>query len=58
MGEEDTIGEWSVKEKNMPVEINKASDTIISLKWNKNYSGQFTLQCGDATKTIVVESLF
>lgn len=58
MGEEGTVGEWSVKEKNMPVEINKASDTIISLKWNKNYSGQFTLQCGDATKTIVVESLF
>lgn len=58
MGEESTVGEWSVKEKDMPVEINKASDTIISLKWNKNYSGQFTLQCGDATKTIVVESLF
>lgn len=55
---EGAVGEWSVKEKDIPVEINKASDTIISLKWNKNYSGQFTLQCGDATKTIVVESLF
>lgn len=58
MGEEGAVGKWSVKEKDMPVEINKATDTIISLKWNKNYSGQFTLQCGEATKTIVVESLF
>lgn len=55
---EDAVGEWSIKEKDIPVEITKASDTIISLKWNKNYSGQFTLQCGEATKTIVVESLF
>ena len=58
MGEDGTEGEWSVVEKNMPVEITVVSDTIISLKWLKNYSGQFTLKCGDATKTIVVESLF
>lgn len=58
MGEEGTVGDWSIKEKDIPVEITKTTDTIISLKWNKNYSGQFTLQCGEATKTIVVESLF
>lgn len=58
MGEDGTEGEWSVVEKDMPVEITVVSDTIISLKWLKNYSGQFTLKCGDATKTIVVESLF
>lgn len=58
MGEDGTEGEWSVVEKDMPVEIIVVSDTIISLKWLKNYSGQFTLKCGDATKTIVVESLF
>lgn len=52
--------DWSIKEPNMPVEITWMSETnqIISLQWNKNYSGQFTLQCGDTTKTIVVESLF
>lgn len=51
-------GDWSIKEENIPVEITKVSNDIISLKWTKNYSGQFTLQCGNATKTIVVESLF
>ena len=35
----DGITSLQVKEKDIPVEINKASDTIISLKWNKNYSG-------------------
>lgn len=58
MGEDGTEGEWSVVEKDMPVEITVVSDTIISLKWLKNYSGQFTLKCGNATKTVVVESLF
>ena len=58
MGEDGTEGEWSVIEKDMPVEITVVSDTIISLKWLKNYSGQFTLKCGNATKTVVVESLF
>ena len=58
MGEDGTEGEWSVVEKDIPVEITVVSDTIISLKWLKNYSGQFTLKCGKATKTVVVESLF
>lgn len=58
MGEDGTEGEWSVVEKDTPVEITVVSDTIISLKWLKNYSGQFTLKCGNATKTVVVESLF
>ena len=54
-----TGADWSIKEK-VPVTIKWTSDdkTMIILTWDKTYSGQFTLQCGDATKTIVVESLF
>lgn len=56
----EEIGEWSVKEEGAPVELSVVGDDkdIVSVKWIKNYSGQFTLQCGEATKTVVVESLF
>lgn len=59
-GVEDEIGEWSIIEKDIPVELTVVGEDkdIVSIKWIKNYSGQFTLQCGKATKTIVVESLF
>ena len=52
-------GEWHVDRK-YPIEINVNKDdpSKITLKWNSSYSGQFDLQCGDFSKTIIVESLF
>ena len=51
--------DWSIVE-NVPATITWTSEdsSTIVLQWDKTYSGQFTLKCGDATKTIVVESLF
>lgn len=59
-GSLDKLGKWSIKEEKIPVELLVVGEDgdIVSLKWKENYSGQFTLQCGEATKTIVVESLF
>lgn len=56
-GNDGPSGDWSIKEK-VPVTLKKVSDTIVTIRWTKTYSGQFTLVCGDASKTIVVESLF
>ena len=33
-------------------------DRIITVKWLQNYSGKFTLACGDISKEIRVKSLF
>lgn len=54
----EEIGEWKILEKDIPVKLIVNDDNSLSLKWTKTYSGQFTLQCGDYQKTIVVESLF
>ena len=53
-----TGGEWSIVEQNFPVVLSIRDQHNVSLKWDKTFSGQFTLKCGEATKTIVVESLF
>lgn len=54
-----TGGEWYV-DRRYPVVIiaDPQNPNKISLKWDSSYSGQFELQCGDYSKTIVVESLF
>ena len=50
------ISEWNF-DKNLPIEA-EISDSKISIKWLKNYSGQFVIRYGTVEKTIVVESLF
>lgn len=51
-----TIKHWDW-DRNLPLEV-EIGDRTITVKWIKNFSGQFTLKCGDAEKTIIVESLF
>ena len=55
-------GKWSF-DKNYPIEIvnitrNAKGKSIITIKWNSSYTGQFELSFGQFKKTIVVESLF
>lgn len=55
-------GRWSV-DKKFPIEVtsvttNARGRSVITLMWTSSYTGQFDLQYGDYTKTIVVESLF
>ena len=47
---------WKFDTK-LPIEVD-INDKIITVTWLKTYSGQFELSYGNATKTIVVESLF
>ena len=51
-------GSWKIVGKNCPIQIISQTDTEIQLKWDKFYSGQFVLKCGDVEKTIVVETLY
>ena len=53
-GESDS--KWIVP-KNCPVDY-VIDGKEITLKWRSSYSGQFDLSYGEATKTIVVESLY
>ena len=50
---------WSFDSK-LPIKAYLNNDDIrrIKIKWMANYSGQFDLNYGDYSKTIVVESLF
>ena len=50
---------WTV-DKKYPVvlAVNELDPRKVTLKWTSSYSGQFELQYGDYSKTIVVESLF
>ena len=55
-------GKWSF-DKNYPIEIvnitrNAKGKSVITIKWNSSYTGQFKLSFGQFKKTIVVESLF
>ena len=47
---------WKFDNK-LPIEV-EINDKIITITWQKTYSGQFELSYGDSVKTIVVESLF
>lgn len=55
-------GEWSLKQDNYPVKIDKVDDKTIQLEWTLMKSGQFTLMYSvdgnTYEKVIVVESLF
>lgn len=51
-------GSWTIVGKNCPIQIISKTDTEIQIKWDKFYSGQFILRCGDVEKTIVVETLY
>lgn len=52
------VAEWNI-DKKYPVKILPTSDPrSITLIWDSTYSGQFELNYGKYTKTIVVESLF
>ena len=51
-------GVWKIEGKNCPIQILSQTNTTIKIKWDKLYSGQFVLKCGDIEKTIVVETLF
>ena len=52
--------EWKIESssKNLPLEIIKKDTNILQIKWIKLYSGQFTIKCGTAEKTVVVETLY
>lgn len=47
-------------DKNLPLvtDVDDLDPTKIKVKWDATYHGQFTLNYGNYTKTIVVESLF
>lgn len=49
---------WSVEPARAPVQFIKTDGNMVTIKWVNTYSGQFKLKCGQAEKTIVVESLF
>lgn len=50
---------WSVDAKYPVILKTEEQDPrIVTVKWNKTYSGQFVLNYGNYSKTIVVESLF
>lgn len=53
------INEWKVDSK-YPVilEVSETDPRVVAVKWDNTFSGQFELQYGNFTKTIVVESLF
>lgn len=49
-------GEWKIDNPN--VHFVELDDKTIELVWLSTYSGQFDIQYGNITKTVVVESLF
>ena len=48
---------WTI-DSEYPVEYEIIDSQTIQVKWNYNYSGQFVINYGSLSKTIVVESLF
>lgn len=53
----DEISTWKFSDDKLPIEV-EINDKIITITWQKTYSGQFELSYGNSVKTIVVESLF
>ena len=51
-----TLEPWSWDEK-APLKVT-VEDRVITVKWIQNYSGKFTLTCGEVSKEIRVKSLF
>ena len=54
----DSATKWIIATKNAPVKIVSQDGKKVVIQWISGYSGQFVLKCGNAEKTIVVESLF
>ena len=52
------IAEWVIDNTKYPIEFKIIDNKTIKIRWNAGYSGQFEINYGDLTKTIVVESLF
>ena len=52
-----TPAEWFIDSK-YPIDYKIVDERTIRIKWTASYSGQFEIQYGSLTKTIVVESLF
>nr|DAN15246.1 MAG TPA: hypothetical protein [Caudoviricetes sp.] len=50
-------GQWKAVGKDLPIKLISKSETKLEIMWDKFYSGQFILKCGDIEKTIVVETL-
>lgn len=53
-----TLSTWEIDKSKYPLEYKIIDDRTIKVRWTAGYSGQFEIQYGDLTKTIVVESLF
>lgn len=53
-----TPATWAIDTSKYPIIYKVIDDRTIKLKWTASYSGQFELNYGALTKTIVVESLF
>ncbi len=53
------IADWTV-DKKYPVKLIKSAQDprVVSLTWDSSFSGQFELNYGKYSKTIIVESLF
>ena len=49
-------GHWSW-DKTSPIDV-QVHGREATITWLKNFSGSFTIKCGDAERTIMVESLF
>lgn len=51
------IADWKIR-TDLPIKVKKIDDYEIEVYWDSSYSGEFTINYGDYTKTVVVESLF
>lgn len=51
------IADWKIR-TDLPIKVKKIDDYEIEIYWDSGYSGEFTIEYGSYTKTVVVESLF
>lgn len=51
-------GTWTFDREKLPIHVIEETDGYIKFSWKASFSGQFDIKSGNATKTIVVESLF
>lgn len=51
------IADWKIR-TDLPIKVKKIDDYEIEVYWDSSYSGEFTINYGDYTKIVVVESLF
>ena len=53
-----TTAQWYIDTSKYPIDYKIIDDRTLKIRWTAGYSGQFEIQYGDLTKTVVVESLF